>query len=127
MKAQLGPLTMIDPIRPRLDVPSEILCDSLVFDASVRLQTNGAIYKALAEHETASSTRHICVACVIRVVTSLTDQDCIRSALWCGHQIHSTNPVVKARKGSIQSQGGRDGQREAHLFFRNTINTESGS
>ena len=81
MKAQLGPLTMIDPIRPRLDVPSEILCDSLVFDASVRLQTDGAIYKTLAKHETASSTRHICVSCVIRVLASLTGQDCIRLAL----------------------------------------------
>lgn len=64
MKAQLGPLTMVDPIRPRLNQASEILCDGLVFDAFVRLQTNGVIYKAFAGHETASSTRHTRVTCV---------------------------------------------------------------
>jgi len=63
MKAQLGPLTMVDPIRPRLDVASEILCDGLVSDAFVRPQTNGAIYKAFAGYENASSTRHTWVTC----------------------------------------------------------------
>ena len=64
MKAELGPLTMVHPIRPWLDVASEILCDGLVSDAFVRLHTNGAIYKAFAGHENASSTRYTRVTCV---------------------------------------------------------------
>jgi hypothetical protein len=117
---------MVYPIRPRLDVPSEILCDGLVFDASVRFQTDGAIYKALAEHETASSTCHICVACVIRVVASLTGRDCIRLALWCGHQIHSTNPVVNARRGNPHPKpGGKEMGKRRLTFSSETLLTHS--
>ena len=60
----------------------------------MRPQTDGAIHKALAEHEAASSTRDTCVT-----AAPLTGQGCIRLALWRGHQIHSTNRTVKARRG----------------------------
>jgi len=49
VKAQFGPLTMIDARRSRRDVASEPLHDSLIFDASVRSQTNGSIYEVVAK------------------------------------------------------------------------------
>lgn len=46
---------MVDASRARRDVATVLLRDGLVFDASVRLQPDSAIYKAVAENKIASS------------------------------------------------------------------------
>jgi hypothetical protein len=55
MRAQLGPLTMVDARRSRRNQPSDTLRGGLVCHAQVLLHTNGTLYKGIAEHKIASS------------------------------------------------------------------------
>jgi len=73
---------MVDASRASRDVASELLGSSLVFDASVHLQTDGAIYKAVAENKMVSSVQ--CHPCVVHDSVLLTGQGRNRLALWCG-------------------------------------------
>ena len=73
---------MVDASRARRDVATVLLRDGLVFDASVRLQPDSAIYKAVAENKIASSI--LCHLCVVHDTVLLTGQDRNRLALWCG-------------------------------------------
>jgi hypothetical protein len=50
-KAQFGPRTMVDATSTRGDQASNVLCGSVVFDASILLQSNGTRYKFIAEHQ----------------------------------------------------------------------------
>ena len=73
---------MVDAIRTSRDETSELLRDSLVFDTSVRLQPDSAIYQAVAENKMGCSV--LCHPCVVHDAVLLTGQDRNRLALWCG-------------------------------------------
>ncbi len=91
MRAQLGPLTMVDARRSRRNQPSDTLHGGLVCHAQVLLHTNGTLYKAVAEHKIASSD--LCHSSVVSDVVLLTGQGCNRSALWCDPQRHSASRI----------------------------------
>jgi len=50
-KARFGPLTVVDSRGARRNQASNIVYDILVFGTSLLPQTNGTLYRALAEHK----------------------------------------------------------------------------
>ena len=72
---------MVNASRASRDVASELLLNSVIFDTSVRRQTDGALCKAVPENKIASSI--LSYPRVVRDAVLLTCQDRNRLALWC--------------------------------------------
>ena len=102
--AQVDPLTMIDACGASWNHARKTLRSSLVFDASILLQTDCTLYQAVTETELRHQT---CRVLVFHLKVSLTGQYRSRLARWCGHRRHSTIPArqkgmraIRARKAT---------------------------
>jgi hypothetical protein len=106
-KAQLGLLTVVDAVMARRHQASKPLHVSLVFDASVFLQTSGALCQGISEHQD-GIVRPALHSKVARDAVLLTGPDRNRWALSCGHATHSEkvrNRLIREKRPESERLG----------------------